>query len=154
MKTAIYPGSFNPFHDGHKDVLTKALSVFDHVIIAVGINPEKITLSPNTNKIFIKDFEDENIPSGLLKKVSVVTFDGLLVDEITRLKDQGTPVCAVIRGLRNGHDLQFEMNQQFWNEDLGLKVPVVYFITDRKLSHISSSAIRQIKSIKERTGKE
>ncbi len=55
---------------------------------------------------------------------------------------------AVVRGLRNGTDLQYEMNQQYWNEDLGLNVPIVYFITDRKLSHISSSAIREIKCLK------
>jgi pantetheine-phosphate adenylyltransferase len=52
--------------------------------------------------------------------------------------------CAIIRGLRNGYDLQYEQNQQYWYEDLGISIPIVYFITDRKLSHISSTAIREV----------
>jgi len=54
---------------------------------------------------------------------------------------------AVIRGLRNGADLQYETNMQYWNEDLGLEIPVVYFICDRKLSHISSSMIRELNKL-------
>lgn len=54
----------------------------------------------------------------------------------------------MICGLRNGYDLQYEMNQQYWNEDLGLEISVVYFITDRKLAHVSSSAIRGIRKAK------
>ena len=63
----------------------------------------------------------------------VIHFDGLLVEILSILKH--TKPCAVIRGLRNGNDLQYEMNQQYWNEDLGLKIPIVYFICDRTLAH-------------------
>jgi len=134
MTTAVYPGSFNPWHKGHEDILRKSLRVFDEVIIAVGINPDKINILPSVTHIVDKDIQT---------KVQILYFEGLLVDFATEKK-----VDAVIRGLRNGHDLQYEMNQQYWNEDLGLEMPIVYFICDRTLSHISSSAIRALKKVK------
>ena len=137
MKVGFYPGSFNPWHEGHEDVLNKALKVFDRVIIAVGHNPEKERSSWST----LRDFGE---------RVRVTTYDGLMVDKIVWLTVPGWIPTAVIRGLRNGNDLQYEMNQQYWNEDLGLEIPVVYFITDRTKAHISSSAIRSIQEIQAR----
>ena len=109
MKKAIYPGSFNPWHEGHQNILDKAKKIFDKVDIAV----------------YGKDFT------------------GLLSDYL-----KGKNYVAIVRGLRNGYDLQYEQNQQYWYEDLGIKIPVVYFITDRTLGHISSTAIRTVKDAK------
>lgn len=134
MKIALYPGSFNPWHDGHDDVLQKALKVFDKVIVLQGHNPAKI------------EVKDKNFLSAIAKygdKVEGGFFKGLLVDSLGDF-----PFCAIIRGLRNGHDLQYEMNNQYWNEDLGCVLPFVYFLCDRKHSHISSSALREFKEIK------
>ena len=139
-KTAIYPGSFNPWHGGHTDVLDKALKIFDRVVVAIGSNPEKAGIASNPSVQF---FEEE-----YGDRVILLRFNGLLVDFIKELNDDGWPIDVVIRGLRNGQDLEFEKTQQYWNEDLGLEIPTVYFVSDRKLSHISSSAIRQIKSIR------
>ena len=137
MKRAIYPGSFNPWHEGHADVLKKALKVFDQVIIAIGKNPEKDGVaSPSDNHRIPQEIRDDN-------RINVIVFDGLLVDVINRWG-----VTAVIRGLRNGTDLEYERTQQYWNEDLCIKVPTICFITDRKLVHISSSAIRMVKKLK------
>ena len=133
MKIGVYAGTFNPWHKGHTDIVDKAILIFDKVIIAVGVNPEK----EDTNHQVL-------LPESLegLQNVQVKYFSGLLVDFVKKEK-----ASAVIRGLRNGSDLQYEMCQQYWNEDLGLNVPVVYFICDRKLSHISSSMIRQLDKI-------
>lgn len=141
MKIGIYPGSFNPWHEGHTDILGKALQVFDKVIVARGVNPEK---SGSTS---VEDLQHLNKNgTNHTGRVEIASFEGLLVDFV---KDQDY-IAGVIRGLRNGHDLQYEMNQQYWNEDLGLEVPTVYFICDRKLSHISSSAIRALNKIKDK----
>lgn len=128
MKIAVYPGSFNPWHKGHADVLQKALKVFDKVVIAVPSNVGATSA---------------NVGVSLYPNITVIEFDGLLSDYVKQ-KD----FDAVIRGLRNGNDLQYEMNLQYWNEDLGIQIPVFYVITDRTLSHISSSAIREIEELR------
>ena len=127
----IYPGSFNPWHEGHEDILEKALQVFDNILILQGHNPKKPT---SKDKGFL-DITRERVTTGF--------FNGLLVHAVKDLN-----ATAVIRGLRNGHDLEYEINNQYWNEDLGLNIPFVYFITDRKYGHISSSAIRDLNKIK------
>lgn len=141
MKLGVYPGSFNPWHTGHEDVLNNALKVFDLVIIAVGMNPSKennYNNPYNNNGVF-------RIPDLIRadKRVDVRVFDGLLVDFLKEVD-----ATAIIRGLRNGQDLEFEKVQQYWNEDLGIKIPTVCFISDRKLVHISSSAIRAVEKFK------
>lgn len=145
MKVAIYPGSFNPLHRGHVDVIEKALKVFDKVILAKGINPDK-------NKIedrFIK--HGDSIVTARLKKlnpdkslIDIEIFDGLLTNYIEDkiVHSDGLFEYAIIKGLRNGQDLEFEKNQQYWNEDLGINIPFFYIIADRNNCHISSSAIR------------
>lgn len=125
----LYAGSFNPFHQGHNDVVKKALKVFDYVLI-YGYGDKKPA-------VFV-DYID--------KPIGVGCFTGLLKDLIANKLIQKP--TALIRGLRNGNDLQYEQNMLYWNEDLGVDIPTVYFICDRKLGHISSSAIREIQCIK------
>jgi len=139
MRIAVYPGSFNPWHKGHQDVITKAICIFDRVIIAQGTNPNKKL----DNKSFIALKNSITSPY-----VNVMKFDGLFVDFVESLKNGPLRPVAVIKGLRNGSDLEYEKTQQYWNEDLGLDIPVFYIISDRKLTHISSSAIRAIESLK------
>lgn len=134
MKIAVYPGSFNPWHSGHTDVLFKALKIFDEVIVAKGWNPDK----PETAK-------DIEAPFNLSSSATIKYYDGLLRDFIESLPEKP---CAIIKGIRNYQDLEYEKTQQYWNEDLGIDIPVVYFITDRNLSHISSSAIRALEKVK------
>lgn len=147
MKRAVYPGSFNPWHKGHTDILKKAARVFDDITIAVGVNPAKLTDDISTRMVKLNQQIDELITiTPELKDVRIVVcyFTGLLVDFI------GDKNVSVIRGLRNGSDLEFETAQQYWNEDLGMTAPVVYFVTDRSLVHMSSSALRMIDKIDEK----
>jgi pantetheine-phosphate adenylyltransferase len=133
MKTAIYPGSFNPWHQAHEHILNKALTVFDKVYVARGINGGKAksdTPLPNLEKYG--------------NKVEVIQFEGLLADLSKELK-----VDAIVRGLRNIFDFYEEKDNQYWHEDLGLAVPIFYVISDRNLGHISSKAVRIINQFKE-----
>lgn len=144
MKTAIYPGSFNPWHKGHTDILVKALQVFDKVVVAPAKNPDKENYGFDLRDLF------KNSAGLNHDRIRVKPFEGLLVDFVEHLQiSYEDDICAIIRGLRNGHDLQYETNQQYWNEDLGLTIPVVYFITDRSHGHISSSAIRALRKVEE-----
>lgn len=151
-KVAIYPGSFNPWHEGHTDVVLKALQVFDELVIAIGMNPEK------DQSALFGDVEDAldsvRIPKGT--DLRVVAFNGFLIDEIVDYsKHYPNKICAIVRGLRNGQDLENERSQQFWNEDLAkessiILPPTFYIVTDRSLVHISSSAYRMVNKLKGR----
>jgi pantetheine-phosphate adenylyltransferase len=138
MSIAIYPGSFNPWHKGHEDVLKKALEVFDQVSIVQMENPDKKKKAEG-----ICHQEGILELSGKYERAVFVDSGYVTLKEAVE-KEQAT---AIIRGLRNGDDLQYEMNQQYWNEDVGIKVPFVYFVTDRALSHVSSSAIRSVNKL-------
>jgi len=131
-KIALYPGSFNPFHEGHLNIYNKACKVFDEVYIG--------------SYKHIRDFD----PNGLIERHhdKVIYFNSTLPAFVDKLSRNGIEISAIVRGLRNGSDLQYEENMLYWYEDLGLKIPVVYFICDRGLSHISSSAIRELNKIK------
>lgn len=133
---AIYPGSFNPFHKGHKDVLEKALQVFEYVIVAQGINPDK-KIEFDITKVHDMDIENED-------RISCIKYSGLLKDCISIWNPD-----VIIKGLRNAQDLEYETTMQYWNEDLGITIPTFYVITDRNLRHISSSAIRSLEKINE-----
>lgn len=132
MKIAIYPGSFNPWHDGHHSILFQAVRIFDKVIVAYGKNPEKINHRGHPL----------NAPNFGKNLVEYKQFDGFLKDFVEKEN-----ACCIIRGLRNGQDFEYEKSQQYWNEDLGIKIPTLYIIADRNLTHISSSAIRQINKV-------
>jgi len=140
MKIAIYPGSFSPWHRGHTDVLRKALKIFDQVTVASprGPNSSKEDTSIILTSIYA------SLPKEESNRVNVLHFSGLLANFIKDLNDEDQDIGAVVRGLRNNQDFEYEKIQQYWNEDLGIEIPIVYFISDRALTHISSSAIKTI----------
>ena len=137
-KIGIYAGSFLPFHIGHLNILRKAEKIFDKVIVAQGLNPEKKNLS----RVGIN-----NVKNVLLHH-QVDTYDCQLVDYIqSKRSDYCEPV--LIRGLRNGYDLNQETNLiRFVNEQANARgiapIPIAYITCDREFEHISSSAIRML----------
>ena len=124
---AIYPGSFSPFHRGHHSILLKAEAIFDEVIIARGISLDKV----NNKKYELPE---------IIKNRRIMEYSGLLTDFLDTLEYEVT----VIRGLRNSTDLQYEMTQYRFLQDLKPNIKVVSIFCDKEYEHISSSAIRML----------
>lgn len=126
---AVYPGSFNPFHKGHYNILQKAEAIFDKVIVAKGSNPGKEESA----------FE---VPA-ILSNRQVGSYTGLLTGYVNSLS---YPV-TIIRGLRNSTDLQYELNQYRYLQDLSSQhLKIVSIFCDREFEHISSTGIRQLQN--------
>ena len=131
----VYPGSFNPFHIGHLDVLLQAKDVFDEVIVAVGLNP----LKSQENRAELPPLKDKY-------NVKVDYFTGLLADYLNRVSYENDCEVFLIRGLRNGEDLQYEQNQIAFIKPMYPSLKTVFFICNREVEHVSSSAVRALKS--------
>ncbi len=124
----VYAGSFNPFHLGHFNILQKAENIFDKVIIAYGKNT-------------MKNAENWEKPKGLWYRQQE-DYSGLLTDFIHSLE---YPV-TVIRGLRNGTDLQYELDQYRYLTEMMPDIKVVSLFCDREFAHLSSTFIRSLKN--------
>lgn len=130
-RIAVYPGSFNPMHRGHRDILARAEKMFDKVIVLIGRNPAK----PDDSL----DARAEKIRHSLPNN-QVEIFDGMLH---SHCKSLPYPV-TIIKGLRNEDDFKNEKMQLRFMEDYDPEISVCYIIGDRANEHVSSSAIRQI----------
>lgn len=134
MKNVFYPGSFDPFTNGHLHVVKTACQIFDHVIIGIGHNIQKKRRFSNTlmKEAIENTLKDENISNA-----EVIVYDGLSVDCAKKYD------CSyLIRGIRHDMDYQFEENLAQINEDLsGLDT---IYIRSGALSFISSSTIMEL----------
>ena len=136
-KLAIYPGSFDPFTIGHLNILLKAKKIFEEVIVAIGTNPEKEMLGKINKLETIKlQLPGENIEK----------FSGFLVDYIYKKEQEGYDV-TIVKGLRNGADLDYEINQLRIMEDQRPDIKMVFIPCDRKYDYISSTAVRNLEKI-------
>lgn len=133
MKKAVFPGSFDPITLGHTDVIDRALTLFDHIIIAVGINVDK-------KYMFDVDKRVEMIRAvyGDHPRISIESYRGLTVDYCKRKQAD-----FILRGLRNPQDFEFEKAIAQTNRKLG-GIETVFFLTGIETSHISSSIVRDI----------
>ena len=133
MKRALFPGSFDPLTLGHYDIIKRGVTLFDEVIVAIGINADKkYMFSLEQRKKFIEDtFADE-------PKITVVTYQGMTVDFC---KEIG--VEFILRGLRNPADFEFEKAIAHTNRDLA-PIETVFLLTSAQTSYISSSIVRDV----------
>lgn len=136
-RIAIFPGSFNPFTKGHADIVSRALTLFDKVIIGIGINSEKTQDDIQENL--------HNIETTYAKepRVKVITYNTLTADVVK--KENAT---CIIRGIRNDIDLKYESEIAQANYTL-FGVETVFLLASPKLKEISSSLVREL----ERYGK-
>ena len=133
-KIAIFPGSFSPFTIGHKSIVDRALPLFDKIIISIGINAEKPQyFSIEERMQWVKDVYNNN------PKIDVKQYKGLTVDFCKKENAN-----YILRGLRDSHDFKFEKNIAHMNKELNPNIETIFIITPPKISHISSSIIRDI----------
>ena len=133
-KIAIFPGSFSPFTIGHQSIVDRALPLFDKIVISIGINSEKPQyFSIDKRMQWIKDVYNNN------PKITVKQYKGLTVDFCKKENAN-----YILRGLRDSHDFKFEKNIAHMNKELNPNIETIFIITPPKISHISSSIIRDI----------
>ena len=133
MKKAIFPGSFDPITNGHYDIIKRGVSLFDEVIVAIGVNAEKkYMFSLEERKRFIEEaFKDE-------PKVRVISYSGLTID---LCKNENAEF--ILRGLRNPADFEFEKAIAHTNRVMS-KIETVFLLTAARTSYISSSIVRDV----------
>ncbi|MCY6372372.1 pantetheine-phosphate adenylyltransferase [Clostridium ganghwense] len=134
MRRAVFPGSFDPITKGHLDIIKRASKIFDEVIVAVLINPDKkglFTIEERVELIkkVIKDIEN----------VRVESFHGLLVNYMKQREAQ-----VIIKGLRAVADFEYELQMALMNKKLDPEVETVFMMTSAKYSYLSSSSIKQV----------
>jgi len=130
----IYPGSFNPFHKGHMNILEKAEKLFDKVIIVKAVNPEK-NVSVSELKEQMRDLKKQ-IPDR-----ETLFIEGNIIEQMF-VNDKRNPI--LIRGLRNGYDLMHEENYLTICKDFHPTLRYSLILCDKEFSHISSTVIRSI----------
>lgn len=140
-RIAVYPGSFAPFHLGHLSILRQAESVFDKVIVAVGVNRQKPGALETAQARFAA-------LQGQLRFHEVATFEGLL----TRFVDALELPASIVRGVRDGTDLEAELRFGRFLNELRPGTSVVWIGCEAELQHLSSSAIRELESIEPGAG--
>jgi pantetheine-phosphate adenylyltransferase len=134
MKLALFPGTFDPFTLGHLDVLRRALTIFDTVEVTVAVNESKqplMTIEDRCELILASVSDMEN--------VTVTAFEGLLVDHA-----RATGAVALVRGLRQVGDLEFERRMAFANREMYNQLETVFFMPKEEYALISGSLVREI----------
>ena len=134
MRTAIYPGTFDPITNGHLDILERALKLFDKVIITIARNSAKNPLFSEEERLaMIRESVKD------LKGVEIDIFDGLLVEYGHKKK-----ATAVVRGLRAISDFEYELQMALMNRKLSESLVTVFLMPNEKYTYLNSSIVREI----------
>ena len=134
MKTVLYPGSFDPFTNGHYDLVCRAAQLFDKVIVAVAVNAGKSPMFTLEERRHLIEQCCADLPS-----VEVVVIEGLLVDSLERYGVQ-----AILRGLRAFSDFEYELQMALMNRNLRPQCETIFLTPTLKNSFVSSSLVKEI----------
>lgn len=136
-KVAIYPGSFDPITNGHISIVSRALKIFDRLVIAILNNPQKLPLFSMEERIqMIREVLKDQ------RHLEVESFNGLLVDYVIQKKTN-----VVIRGLRALSDFEYEFQMALMNRKLNREVQSIFLMTDYKWFYTSSTIIKEAASL-------
>lgn len=134
MRTAVYPGSFDPITNGHLDIIERASRVYDKVVVGVLNNANKKPLFTVEERIELIETVTSHI-----NNIEVDSFDGLLVDFA---KSKGAAV--IVKGLRTVADFEYEFQMALLNKALNPEYETMFLMTDTKYSYISSSMVKEL----------
>ena len=134
MKTAVYPGSFDPATNGHIDIIKRSGALFDKVIVAVLINPNKSPLFSVEERVDIL-----RRTCGDIKNVEIDSFSGLLIDYC---KSKNANV--IVKGLRAVSDFEYELQMAHMNKKLNQEIETVFIMTSSRYSYLSSSLVKEV----------
>lgn len=134
MRRAIYPGTFDPFTYGHLDIVQRAVSLFDEVIVTIALNSAKAPLFNTDERM---EMLRESLSS--FESVRIDSFKGLLVHYAKREKAN-----VIIRGLRMISDFEFEFQMALMNRKLEEEIATVFLMPDERYTYLSSSIVREI----------
>lgn len=134
MRTAIFPGTFDPITNGHLDIATRAAALFDQLIVAIYAHPIKTLLFSTAERVELARKTVQDLPN-----VTVETYDGLTVD-FARSKD----ARAIIRGLRVVGDFEFEFQMALMNRTLAPEMESVCLLTTKEYYFLSSSIVKEV----------
>ena len=136
MRKAVYPGTFDPPHLGHLDIVERSLKIFDRVVVAVAESPRRHLLFPLEERVEM--FRE--MVKGLGDRVEVKSFDSLLVDFMRR---EG--IDTIVRGVRLFTDFEYELQIALTNFKLA-GVETVFMMPSQEFIHISSTIVRDVAS--------
>ena len=134
MRKILYPGTFDPIHNGHIDIASRAAELFDELEFVVAVNPDKETLFSIKKRIKL-------IKESVIGKenIKVNFFQGLVV-EYASTKGH----CAIIRGLRHVSDFEFEFQMAMMNFHLNKTITSIFMMPDEKYIHLNSSVVKDV----------
>jgi pantetheine-phosphate adenylyltransferase len=134
LNRAVYPGSFDPFTNGHLDITERGARLFDEIVVAVLVNEEKNAMfSVDERKMMVREAVVH------LPNVKVMSFDGLLVDFLRREKSR-----VILRGLRALSDFEYEFQLAQMNRQLAPETETFFMVTDAKYSYLSSRSVKEV----------
>ena len=135
-KRAVYPGMFDPVHNGHIDVIERSLRMYDELIVAVVANPSKQPLFSVKERL---EMIDEALPTSA-NTLRIMAFDGLLIDLVARERAD-----CIVRGIRAVSDFEYEFQMALMNRKLS-SVETVFLMPHEKYTYISSRLIKEVAS--------
>ena len=133
-RTAVFTGTFDPLTLGHLDVIGRGCMLFDHLVVAIGINPSKQSLFTIDERVELARLVVAPFPN-----VSVEPFEELTVQFVRRIGAR-----IILRGLRTLSDMEYEFSMTMTNQRLDPAIETVFLMADGEYSHVSSSLIKQV----------
>jgi pantetheine-phosphate adenylyltransferase len=139
IRTALYPGTFDPLTNGHVDILRAAFSLCDRLVVAVGVHPSKGPMLSVDDRIELIETVAGPLAAAADVELTVMTFDNLVVDFAGEV-DAG----ILVRGLRDGTDLDYEMQMAGMNGAMAPTLQTVFLPARPAARHITATLVRQI----------